>query len=348
MAKSTAENNQGQEPSTEYFARIPYTVFDARESGELTPSMFLAMVWLFKWADWSTGRVEKMCAERLVWATEGEFEKRTFEEALQNLKKAGWILSHHKQGSKRPYRVDICNYVALSGAQKNQILNPSDIKTWRSTQTNAPRGRRADSAQTGRGEHREVNREVNGSPSATTMRVSTENTTRDSSGDSSGDSEPSLIVTEKTAAAENFPPQIREVVDWLCQGLRSAAFRSKPKAIPIEDIEYFRETFLKKTNALIIPFLPAIELFEQTVREFLYPGKPTEPNPIPKHDDMPDFQNMKPLVRAHVLWGRVGPQWLGNKFNRYLKSTFGKSPSKLTPDECIVVWRRIELPPDVN
>jgi hypothetical protein len=269
------EENSGQEatpPITEYFCRLPYSVFDSRESGELTPSMFLAMVWLFKWADWSSGSIEKMCAERLVWATEGEFEKRTFEEALQNLQKAGWIHSHHKQGSKRPYRVDICNYVALSGAQKNQILNPSEIKTWRSMQPKAPRGRRAESAQIGRADDREVNREVNGSPSATTMRDTTENNTRDSSETSS-----KTLASEPRFYTADLQKLIRENQQWL--RMKQDEIQSGKRHGPLIDADpdTWRE-FKMQCKAIGVPW----QEIDTAWREVIRPFQTAPPAPAPK------------------------------------------------------------------
>ena len=68
-----------------HFARIPFTMFDAMEKGEITLCMLLVMIWLYRWADWSTGVVRKTSADRLVWATHGAFHKRTFQQALDNL-----------------------------------------------------------------------------------------------------------------------------------------------------------------------------------------------------------------------------------------------------------------------
>ena len=104
MPEDNKNENRAQEPNppTEYFARIPYAVFDARENGELTPSMFLAMVWLFKWADWSSGSVEKMCAERLVWATEGELKSEPSKRLYKTCKKrAGYTAITNKAVSDR-------------------------------------------------------------------------------------------------------------------------------------------------------------------------------------------------------------------------------------------------------
>jgi hypothetical protein len=288
MPEDNKNENRAQEPNppTEYFARIPYAVFDARENGELTPSMFLAMVWLFKWADWSSGSVEKMCAERLVWATEGEFEKRTFEEALQNLQKARWIHSHHKQGSKRPYRVDICNYVALSGALKNQILNPSVIKAWRNSEKSGRADTRADSALTDRGDDREVHREVTGSPAATTMRVSSENNTRGSSGDfqesdSPGYKEAKTATVEKTAST---PELIAKLIQLERAKLESSLrdelyFSAHEKRAP--DFEGCFQVHRDKFNSLGRTLPQIIQIQNDALAAVLEPKPSPKPKPAP-------------------------------------------------------------------
>jgi hypothetical protein len=206
--KRTKVKNQARQV-TEYFARIPYSLFDARESREITPSMFLAMLWLYKWCDWSTGSVEKMCAERLCWATDDEVARRTFQEALHSLVEAGWIISHCPRRGSRPYRVDICNYVALSGAHKGKVLNPSDIKAWRKPRKGVRADNRAGSAQGVRADAAQgdgiINGVTNGEPSAPTMRESIENITRGSSGDFGSrdlDSDSPVYIGAKTETAK--------------------------------------------------------------------------------------------------------------------------------------------------
>jgi hypothetical protein len=286
--------NDGQEPTTEYFARIPYKLFEARESGQITPSMFVAMLWCYRWADWATGSVEKMCAERLVWATDGESARRTFQEALHSLAEAHWIVSHCPRGGTRPYRVDICNYVALIGARKGQILNPSDIKTWRKPRkgvragngTPSAQGVRADTAHPD-GEH---NGEANGEPSAPTMRVFTENTTRDSSGDfGSRDSReiPSPIYTGAKIETPKpaLPPQTSDMVANLKTFIRMEA-REHPEGIPTHKLARLRQGFIDDANAVAIPYKTACELYEATIRPFI---QPTLPPPItPKPEPLPD------------------------------------------------------------
>lgn len=112
------------------FTAIPNAVFDAYNYAEITPCMFTTLCLLYRQADWATGRVAFTCAGMLSTKMQGQYSARTVQEALQNLHKAGWIISHHKKGSKRNYRVDLGNFTALTGALKGQVLNPTTMRDW--------------------------------------------------------------------------------------------------------------------------------------------------------------------------------------------------------------------------
>jgi hypothetical protein len=113
------------------FTIIPNELFDALANGDLTPSMFLAMQLLHRWADWEKGVVRKVRSGRMEDATNGTYSASTFQEALRNLVKAGRILSAHRAGSRSWYSITLLNYTALSGDLKDQVINPSEIKDWR-------------------------------------------------------------------------------------------------------------------------------------------------------------------------------------------------------------------------
>jgi hypothetical protein len=81
-----------------FFAAIPYDVFDAYEKGDISPVQFTVMVWLHRWSDWGTGRVRKVSAARLTWATAEGWSERTFQRALHDLHAMGWIVSGCKAG----------------------------------------------------------------------------------------------------------------------------------------------------------------------------------------------------------------------------------------------------------
>jgi hypothetical protein len=284
VAEDSKNKNSSQEPSpiTEsYFARVPYTLFDARESGEITPSMFLAMLWLYKWADWSTGSVPKMCAERLVWATDAEVARRTFQEALYSLAEAGWIISHCPRRGSRPYRVDICNYVALSGAHKGKVLNPSEIKVWRKPRKGVRAGNRAvsaqgdgvDAAQGDRAVSGEANGEANGEASAPTMRDTTENHTRDSSETSS---EPSkTLASEPCFYAADLQRLTAENQEWL--RMEQKEIQSGKRHGPLFDADNYRK-FETECKAIGVPWGKEIETaWQEVIRPFQTP--PPAPKP---------------------------------------------------------------------
>ncbi len=114
------------------FALIPYDLYDDLANGEISFPMFQAMVFLHKWADWATGTVRKVRAKRLEAAAGEEgFAARTFQRALKNLHNSGRITSHHIRGSKKWYEIDLNNYRALTGALKDTVLRPTELKDWR-------------------------------------------------------------------------------------------------------------------------------------------------------------------------------------------------------------------------
>jgi hypothetical protein len=131
MSAPTVAEIHGESENHAYFIRIPYDLDDALECGKLTPCMYLVMIKLYRWADWSTGVVRKVSADRLVWATNGAYKKRTFQLALHYLDKARYISSGCVQGRNGFYPVTINNYLALSGAQAGSVLSPCKLKDWR-------------------------------------------------------------------------------------------------------------------------------------------------------------------------------------------------------------------------
>jgi hypothetical protein len=295
LADNIAEENQSQEeqsqPVTDYFARVPYAIFDARQNDELTGSMFITMVWLYKWADWSTGVIRRFDASRLEAATCGEFTQRTFEWAVQKLVVAGWLRSGHVRGSRKPFAVTICNYVALSGARKNKILNPSTIKSWRDSESADCADDCADVAVN---DGADVGAEI-GADVAT-------NNTRDQRDFVSRDfPEPNENLKEKegernrtapqnppaTSGSRNsnvqtqLPPQTVEIVKHLKNYLASLTLQFEPNPIPQPYMAQIRKSFLKDTDSIGVPFKQAVELYEQTVRASLTPAAPAPPKPKP-------------------------------------------------------------------
>jgi hypothetical protein len=110
------------------FAIIPYELYDDLANGEITLSMFQALILLHKWADWGTGVVRKVRASRMEQAS-GEHgpAARTFQRALKNLHDSGRITSYHVAGSRSWYKIAINNFTALSGALKDTVSDRSRI-----------------------------------------------------------------------------------------------------------------------------------------------------------------------------------------------------------------------------
>ena len=150
-----------------YFARVPYALFDAHDEGQLTPIMFVIMIWLYRWADWKTGTIRNCSAERLHRTlTEGRDKRlsgnenlpslRTIQRALQGLVEAGWLTSDYIRGSKRPYCVRITNYVCVAdGDAERKVVNPKETKGWMDTAINQGANPDADKTLTRRGEDAE-------------------------------------------------------------------------------------------------------------------------------------------------------------------------------------------------
>lgn len=121
-------------PAMGKFAAVPNEVYYALEHGEITLTMFVVLCILHKQADWSTGVVKFTCARTLVDKLSGEYAERTIQKALNNLEKAGFLMSHHVHGSKLNYPVTLNNYEALTGPQKGVVLNPCQIRCWRTNE----------------------------------------------------------------------------------------------------------------------------------------------------------------------------------------------------------------------
>ena len=126
------------------FAAVPNEVFYALEHGEITLTMFNVLCILHKQADWSTGVVAFTCARTIADKLCGQFAVRTIQDSLNHLIKAGYIVSGQVPGSKLNYPVGLSNYCALTGVQKGVVLNPCEIKDWRTSQVLRPGGLRAE------------------------------------------------------------------------------------------------------------------------------------------------------------------------------------------------------------
>lgn len=109
------------------YIAIPRELYEALINGEITDSMYESMTWLHYRANWATGRVKKVCAENICMQTHRRCSIRAYQDALKNLSDCGWITTHRSKGQQGSYWVTIHNFVALTGAQANQMLNPKKI-----------------------------------------------------------------------------------------------------------------------------------------------------------------------------------------------------------------------------
>ena len=90
--------------------RIPIRYFDMLMDGEITGSMLLTMGMLYRWSNWSNGKVKKVSASGLATATADAFHKNTYQDALQRWEQMGEIERHMTLGSHKSYPVTIHNY----------------------------------------------------------------------------------------------------------------------------------------------------------------------------------------------------------------------------------------------
>jgi hypothetical protein len=114
----------------EFDVRIPDALVQQMMDGEITASMLIAMTILYKWSNWSTGKVRRVCAASLCYASHEAYSERTFSEALRKLEWMRWITRRMVAGSHKWYPVTIHNYKIVDDAGKVHILNPTDIKVY--------------------------------------------------------------------------------------------------------------------------------------------------------------------------------------------------------------------------
>lgn len=141
------------------FVRVPESLYDALRHGEITPVMFDVMCLLHRWANWHTGVVRTCSAQRLATAMGGDsFDStpdqipsiRTIQRSMQALAEAGWIISGYRKGSKKPYSVEICNYIPVADDDADvTLIRPTETKSW--TETSVCRAADGDGERTGKG-----------------------------------------------------------------------------------------------------------------------------------------------------------------------------------------------------
>jgi hypothetical protein len=110
---------------------VPSEVFDAYESGDITPRLFNLLVVLYHFADFGAdsplgpGVVRSMAAERTLRYLQEPITKssvRKMQRELRRLRDAGWFTWDYKDGSKRPYNIELTNFPVLK-KEKHGVEN---------------------------------------------------------------------------------------------------------------------------------------------------------------------------------------------------------------------------------
>lgn len=114
----------------EFDVRIPDALVQQMLDGEITCAMLTTMTILYKWANWNTGLVRRVCASSLWYASQKAFSERTFSEALRKLEWMRWITRKLTPGSTNWYPVMIHNYKIYDDAGKVQIINRTKVMVY--------------------------------------------------------------------------------------------------------------------------------------------------------------------------------------------------------------------------
>jgi hypothetical protein len=258
-------------PHDNHFARIPYALFDARMRGEITGLMFNIMGLIHRWADWNTGVVRNMSAERIhKWLGDDEEDvpcERTIQRHMQGLVEAGWLLSDYRKGSKRPYSVTITNYMPPDADQDadqdadKYPLNKREIKHWMDTRINQGAERDAD-----KDADKTVTRRGEDAEKAANTQILPDSSS-DSSLDSSSDSssllegredgrkvEPTAPIPEPNPTSENDRQERTTFDDLVCQIADTYEQRNKGKRLHLSRAQKIR---LRKFVGTFKPLGPA-------------------------------------------------------------------------------------------
>jgi hypothetical protein len=142
-----------------------------------------------------------------------------------------------------------------------------------------------------------------------------------------------------------YPSQTQEIIASLESDLQTSALFSKPRPVPVQDLENARKMFLEKTNALAIPFSASIALYEAVVRKFLNAQPKPQPEPAghSKAEDDPliDSYQCRNLRRHAKEHG-----WTKAELQSYLFTQFSvATPMHLTLTEYNRAHARTQHPP---
>jgi hypothetical protein len=133
------------------FTPLPRAVSDALERGDINNTQFIVLSLLHQWANYTTGRVDSFCAERVCRYLHIEptpSNLKAMRRQIAPLREMGWFHDDYRRGSKRPYRAWLHNYIPLLGSDavhdkdpesvpdsvfQKTVLNPCEIKPYRRT-----------------------------------------------------------------------------------------------------------------------------------------------------------------------------------------------------------------------
>jgi hypothetical protein len=137
--------------SVSRFTRLPQAAFDALERGDINKTQFIILSLLHQWANYAIGRVDSFSAERVCRYLHIEptpANLKAMRRQIAPLREMGWFHHDYEQGSKRPYRVWLHNYVPLlvsdnvhdtghenvrDSVHEETVLNPCEIKPYQRT-----------------------------------------------------------------------------------------------------------------------------------------------------------------------------------------------------------------------
>ena len=125
-------------PRPELEVRMPVKFVDMMMAGEITGSMLLTMLMLYRWANWRTGRVDRVSAQGLATASNDAYHKNTFQDALKRWDDTGYIKREMTPCSKKQFPVVINNFrvrVKTKGkdgepVMKSCLINKSSTITY--------------------------------------------------------------------------------------------------------------------------------------------------------------------------------------------------------------------------
>jgi len=118
-----------------YF-RFPAAAYEALRDGDLSLLQYTILGTLYYRANWKTGVVRSISADQVIrdlgetglLPTDSVMDsrRRLIQRAMKAMRMAGWFTSDYKEGSKRPYNIQLTNYLSLSVPESVAADNVAD------------------------------------------------------------------------------------------------------------------------------------------------------------------------------------------------------------------------------